>query len=271
MSTETPALPTIPFPTLPLELREEIYRYAILPEDPKTYSRHLSISFSAADSAHGEDKRYLHWLPNLCRVNEATRIEVSLFLLRITEFSIMYAAQVPSFVRFLDTFPHNSGFLAIRRLDFQLFSRHQPIDGEGNMYIDFMRRCPNLTQVRIKIEVGHLTRGSCDWSKALVMPPETLWVFHQDRIRELDDLVAMYRFEGLLELESLNRLGIEVWPRVRVTDCFGMENVLIDCMPLIERLAQWSREGYGVKDRKVEVKVVEASSPGLRWYARSVV
>jgi hypothetical protein len=271
MSTNALAQPTVSFPTLPLELREIIYRYAILPEDPTTHSRHISISFSNADSAHGEDPWYLHWLPNLCRVNEATRIDVSLFLLRITEFSIMYPTQVSSFNRFLDTFPNNSGFAAIRRLDFQLFSRHQPATGAGNTYIDCMKCCPNLRQVRIKLEIGYLIRNFCDWSKALVMPPETLRVFHQERIQELDDVIAMYRIEGLLGLESLNRLGIEVWPKLRVTDRYGMDNVLVDCMPLMERLAQWLKDGFRARDREVEVTVVEASSPGLRWNARSVV
>jgi hypothetical protein len=270
MSTNTSAQPTIPFPTLPLEVREIIYRYAILPEDPTTQSRHISISFSNANSTHGEDPRYLHWLPNLCRVNEATRIDVSLFILRITEFSIMYPAQVPVFTQFLNTFPNNCGFSAVRKLDFQLFSRHQPVAGAGNTYIDFMKRCPNLRQIRIKLEIGYLIRNSCDWSKALVMPPETLWVSHQERIQELDDVIAMYRLEGLLELESLNRLGIEVWPKLRVTDRYGMDNVLVDCMPLMERLAQWLRDGFALRGRQVEVNLTQASSPGLRWDGRGV-
>jgi hypothetical protein len=262
---------TTTFPTLPLELREMIYRYAVLPEDPTTQSRHLSISFSSSDSTHGENPRYLHWLPNLCRVNEATRVDVSLFLLRITDFSIMYPAQIPSFIDFLNTFPHNEGFAAIRRLDFQLFARHRPAVGHGNVYFDFMKQCPNLAHVRIKFEAGYLTHNSCDWSKALVMPPETQWVFDQNRIREVDDVVAVYELAGLLELESLISLTVEVWPRVRITDRYGMENVLVDCMPLVERVVEWLRDGFRRGERGVEVRVVEASSPGLRWDNRGVV
>jgi hypothetical protein len=262
---------TTPFFTLPLELREIIYRYATLPEDPTTYSRHLSISFSSADATHGSNPRYLHWLPNLCRVNEATRVEVSLFLLRITDFSIMYPDQVPSFISFLATFPNNSGFAAIRRLDFQLFGRHQPNLGHGNAYIDFMKQCPNLAHVRIKFEVGYLKHNSCDWTKALVMPPETLWVYDQNRIRECDDMVVVYRLAGLLDLESLISLTVEVWPRVRVTDRYGVENVLVDCLPLVERVAEWLRGAFRTRERDVEVRVVEAGSPGLRWDNRGLV
>ena len=84
-------------------------------------------------------------------------------------------------------------------------------------------------------------------------------------------MVAAYRMAELLDLESLITLSIEAWPRVRVTDRHGVENVLVDCMPLVERVAEWLRSGFRSRRRAVEVRVVEAGSPGLRWDKRGVV
>ncbi|KAF1832443.1 hypothetical protein BDW02DRAFT_649108 [Decorospora gaudefroyi] len=262
LPTNTTDQPTIPFPTLPLELRELIYRYAILPGDPIARSQYLS--FSAVDTAYGDDPRYLPWLPSLCRVNEAARLDVSLFLLRIAEFSILYPAQIPPFILFLETFPEGIGFSAIRRLDFQLFGRHRPLFGSGNPYIDFMKRCPNLSQIRIKFDVDYLAQQSWDWRDGAFMPPMKLQSFHR-RVRELHDIIAVYSLKGILELDRLNKLTIEAWPRVRVGDQYGVENMLVDCAPMVRQLVQWLREGFRKKGREVEVLFVEASSPGLRW------
>ncbi|KAF1943896.1 hypothetical protein EJ02DRAFT_483956 [Clathrospora elynae] len=250
------------FPTLPLELRELIYHYAILPDAYTPHSHH--IDFSAADTVHSHDPHYLHWLPPLCRVNEATRVDASLFLLRITDFTLLYPAHVPSFSRFLATIPYNQGFAALRQLDFQLFSRHQPLPGQSNTYIDFMKRCPGLTKICLKLEVGYLTKVSCT-EHSLVMAPTTLWVFGQTRILELEDLLAAYRLARLLELTSVNQVVIEVWPKIHVSSRFSVDSVLVDCAPLVQRVAEWLRDGFGERGRRVCVEVVEASSAGLRW------
>jgi hypothetical protein len=257
--TNPPSRCTIPFPTLPLELREIIYRLAI----PPFPSHHLNIS--AADATYGISPRYPHWLPALCHANEATRIDVSLYLLRVTEFSLLYPAQVACFTHFLDTLPHKTGFSALRRLDFQLFSRHQTDVGQGNVYIDFMKLCPRLTQVCIKFEVGYLTRDDLARNSENELP-STFWAFSGTRILELEQLVDAYQLGGLLELESLIKITVEVWPRIRVGDRWGMEGVLMDCKPLIERLAEWLRSGFEQKGRNVDVYVVEADTPGLRWH-----
>ena len=44
-----------------------------------------------------------------------------------------------------------------------------------------------------------------------------------------------------------------------------MQDVLVDCTPLIESLVKWLREGFGARGRKVDVRYVEASSPGPSW------
>jgi hypothetical protein len=109
---------------------------------------------------------------------------------------------------------------------------------------------------------------SCHWTEDVAMLPTTLLTFDQTRVRELNDVIEIYRLEDLLEVESLRKLTIEVWPRIRVNDRHGMENVLVDCAPLIERLVQWLKEGFVARGRDVDVTYVEASSPGLRWSRR---
>ncbi|KAI4640095.1 hypothetical protein J4E93_008895 [Alternaria ventricosa] len=268
-STNAAAQSTIPFPNLPLELREIIYRHAILPEDLTSQSQPLN--FGPVDTRRGGDPLYLQWLEQLCRVNQAARVDVSLYILRTTEFYLIYPEQVVRFTIFLGSLGANDqGFAAIRKLDFQLFGRYQPITGTKNTYIELMKRCTGLREVALKFEVGYMTLDSCNWAEDVVIPPTMLgtfdlWTFDQTRIKELEDVIAIYRMDDLLEIESLQTLTIEAWPRIRVSDRHGMQNVLVDCAPLIERLVVWLREGFATRGRKVDVKYVEASSPGLRW------
>jgi hypothetical protein len=255
------------FANLPLELREIIYRHAILPEDLTSESKPLN--FGPADARRGGDPFYLQWLERLCRVNEATRVDVTLYLLRTTEFCLIYPEQAGRFTMFLESLRGNEqGFAAIRKLDFQLFGRYQPSVGIKNTYIELMKRCSGLVKVELKFEVRYLIIDSCHWTENVVMLPTTLLTFDQTRVRELDGVIDLYRLADLLELESLRKLAIEAWPRIRVNDRYGMENVLVDCAPLIERLVQWLTEGFVARGRDVDVTYVEASSPGLRWSRR---
>jgi hypothetical protein len=201
-------------------------------------------------------------------VNEATRVDV-IYLLQTTEFCLIYPEQAGRFTIFLESLRGNDqGFAAIRKLDFQLFGRYQPSVGIKNTYIELMKRCLGLLQVELKFEVRYMTVDSCHWTEDVVMLPATLLTFDQTRVRGLDDVIDIYRLADLLEGESLRKLTIEAWPRTRVNDRHGIENVLVDCAPLIERLVQWLTKGFVARGRDVDLTYVEASSPGLRWSRR---
>ena len=262
-SPKTIARSIIPFPNLPPELREMIYRYALLPENPTLRSQPLS--FTAVEVGHGGDPHYLNWLQELCRVNEATRVDVSLFLLRIVEFIILYPDQVTKFTTFLESLGGNQGFTAVRRLDFLLFGRHQPDVAKENAYVQFIRRCPELTEITIKFDVEYMTTNSSDWRDGLVMSPTALQTSDQTRVKTLDDVITAYCIADLLDLKALVKLTIEAWPRCRAGGRYGVEGVMIDCTPLMERLMQWLREGFRSRGSNVHVRFKEAFTPGLRW------
>ena len=93
-------------------------------------------------------------MPQLCRVDEATRIDVSSYLLQTTELYLLYLAQMGRFSLFLKSLgANNEGFAAVCKLDFQLFGRHHPSAGNDSTYIELMKRYTKLTQVQLKFEV----------------------------------------------------------------------------------------------------------------------
>ena len=198
---------------LPWELRKNIYYRAMRPED----------------------------LISQCHTDEATRIDVSSVLLQTTRLCLFSPVEVERFSLFLESFPKadNQGFAAVRDLNFQLFGCHRPSAGNDNVYIEFMKRCTELRQVQLKFEVEYMTIDSCTWAENLKQPPTTLWSFDQTRIRRLEDIISMYRLTEVLKLEKLNRLTVKAWPRIRVSDRQAMQDVLVDCTPLIESLVQW--------------------------------
>lgn len=253
---------------LPWELRKNIYYRAMRPGE--LISQCQPLNLSAADFRHSGNPFCLEWLEEFCRTDEATRIDVSSILLQTARLYIFSPVEVERFSLFLESFPEadNQGFAAVRDLNSQLFGCHRPSARNDNAYTEFMKRCTELRQVQLKFEVEYMTIDSCTWAENLKQPPTTLWSSDQTRIRRLEDIILMYRLTELLKLEKLNRLTVEAWPRIRVSDRQAMQDVLVDCTPLIESLVQWLERGFAAQDRDVTVSYVEASSPGLRWSRR---
>jgi hypothetical protein len=156
-STSSNPLSEVLFPALPLELREMIYHHAILPHASPTQPHRVIVS--ACDAVHNTDPRYPIYLPSLCRVNRATRIEVGVWYIRNTEFGMLWPQYLVHLSQFLSNWPDSAGFAAVRRLDFEAFGRHIPpvIGGvRKNEYIEFMKKCRGLRGVRIKFEITYV-------------------------------------------------------------------------------------------------------------------
>jgi hypothetical protein len=77
-----------PFSTLPSAIREQICTHVIVPL-PSSFKPYR-FTVSAADAIHGSDLWYPYFLAALCRVSEATRIDVGLWFIRNTEFGLLY-------------------------------------------------------------------------------------------------------------------------------------------------------------------------------------
>jgi hypothetical protein len=75
------------FPTLPLELRGQIYQHAILPDTFFTHPHRVTVG--AADAVYNTDLRSPTYLPRLCGENRSMRIEVGLWFIRNTEFGFL--------------------------------------------------------------------------------------------------------------------------------------------------------------------------------------
>lgn len=250
----TPSARTHLFPRLPLELREQIYHFAILPLCSRNNENQVTIT--AADAVHGSDARYPSFLPSVCRVNEAMRIDIGLWFIRQTEFSILYFQHLVHFSQFLSTFPHSQGFVAIRRLDFQLFGRHKPIPGKLNPSIEFMKKCPELTQVRMKFDVWQLLQHE-----------KEQWVHVDTELVMLEDIPAAFGLSALWDVEGLVTLTIELWPKALARTSMGIKVVVPDSWPGMENICEWLRKGFAEKGRKIDVRLVESCNAGIRWYA----
>jgi hypothetical protein len=240
------------FPNLPLELRELIYHHALLLNlSPKNLNCKTLIT---SDLVFCSALPNPSFLPKLCQVNEIIRIDVGLWYLRNTEFIVLYTHDLVYFSQFLSTFPGNEGFKALRRLDLQFFGRHRPMPRGDNAYVSFMRKCLNLTQVKIKFEIWHLLKHS---------PKE--WLEDESAMEMLDNIETRFGLSGLFELENLAKLTIEVFPKTVARTSKGMEVVVPNCWPAMERVAEWIREGVRERVRSVDVEFVEGTSSGLRF------
>lgn len=239
------------FPSLPPELRSIIYSYAL--------SHPSTITISAADAIYNGPLRHPYYLPHLCRVNKATRIDVGLWFLRTTEFGLLYAQDIVYFVRFLSSFPGNAGFASIRRLDFQLFGRNIPQvkDGvrERNTYIEFMKLCTGLTQVRIKFEMQYRLskRGTSSY-----WGPST-------ELSSVEDIDETFRLEDLFELKELTKIVVEVWPKTLRHMSPSRRHLTLDPWSVMEKVVEWMKEGWEERGRKVRIELVESVNSGLRW------
>jgi hypothetical protein len=241
-----------------------IYHHAILPHTSPTHPHRVTIS--ACDAVYDTDPRYPIYLPPLCRVNSATRIEVGLWYIRNTEFAMLWPQYLVYLGQFLSTFPDNAGFAAVRRVNFEAFGRHVlRVVGAGgvrrNDYIQFMKKCTDLLDVSLKFETWHLLKK---YPKVAAPMPADGVELHQ--LPSVEDVIAMYGLQGLFELESLRTLYVEVWPKVCPPSIIGFVGYDVpDCWAVMENLVGWIREGFDKRGRKVDVRLVESANPGMKW------
>ncbi|KAF2867501.1 hypothetical protein BDV95DRAFT_598157 [Massariosphaeria phaeospora] len=256
------------FPALPLELREEIYRYLVFPTSKprrrgghKLHPHHVLVGMASSHGFH------CYQLPSLCALNKPTYYEVGLFFIRNVEFRMLGYQGAINLTRLLDTFPGEQGFAAVRRLSFERWLAGHTAVRDVEEGVPLMKRCTGLSELGLRLTCSNLITTPMLYFQAME-DRET----SEDHLMTLEEVVRRHRFEEILELRSLNKLFLDVFRFMRLAyfrDFF--ESVLIDCMPLMQELAEWLRRGFSARGMRVEVIVMESTDEGLSgfWSDRS--
>lgn len=125
---------------LPFKLREPIYKLLVTSER-RPFNRIASTIDEEANN--GRSPNLPRWLPSICPVNKATRIDVALPLLRrMTSSCHNTCLRI-----LLDSIPNNRGHDAIRSLQFGMFKRSWPLPSCYNADADLRRGCAGIAQV----------------------------------------------------------------------------------------------------------------------------
>lgn len=255
------------FPTLPLELRELIYRFAVLPDLPEGSFNQISVQCPRCP--FNEDPHRPYFFPEFCYVNEATRNEVGLWFIRNAEFEIQDLQQLVSFRHVLQTFPHGQGFAAIRRLKFETFGHNgvavTPGESGQSVFNNFMRCCPGVTEIRIKFGLFDVSKSRFRASVHGLLAMEELR--SQTILIDLATTIRLYYLEGFLDLENLTKVVIEMWPKDDLYGSRSQSGMAPEYFELMRGLAGWIRMAFSEKSRKVIVELVESRSGELAIWA----
>jgi hypothetical protein len=88
------------------------------------------------------------WLPRLCLVSEAMRIDVGLFLIRNTIFELESSLAALEYLEaFLETFPGEQGFASVLRLCFSELRCVCPSAVDYRKFLEIVKRCRGITEL----------------------------------------------------------------------------------------------------------------------------
>ncbi|PSN72450.1 hypothetical protein BS50DRAFT_583985 [Corynespora cassiicola Philippines] len=257
------------FPALPLELREMIYEKVFYPlkNNYPTWWHTCTHGYRV----HVAEPSFV--VPSLLKVNQATWIDSGLYFVRNTEFQIMWQHSQRSLQRFLRAFPGNQGFESVRRLCYPLFYQQRRLEigpqtflNTPNAFLSFTLECPGLSELCIKFTISSLIKTKGMMFK--MMQPhfvETTDGLESVHLFSLQDLIIMHDLEAIFDSKSLNKITIMVYPRIHLFALNSMASELVDCTSLMERLAQWLRDGFSERGRDVTIVIQEVNTQGLHW------
>lgn len=232
------------FPSLPREIRFRIYFHILLEQGGECEIDHLKI-------------QSLERLPRyknfrlLFSISQTTSIEAGLYFVSISTFYVYSLLSIEEFIRYLEKFPGEQGFQAVRRIHFTKFSEHVPQPGgavAGN--VDFITRCTGICHLQLCWDNKHLMRA---WD--VRSRDEDNW----DAIAEygydllsMEEVVRRYCLEEIYVLRTLDIITL----RFSVKGIHVLRDTVIwvpSTVALFSELAKWLRDGFACRGRKMQI------------------
>lgn len=239
-SIDRPQPRTTLFPNFPLELRELIYQYVVpLPSSDIDPPR---LCISAADVISGSHSFDPSWLPPIAHVSAESRTDVALYIIRQVEVYIPYHQTVRHLNRFLWTLPVMQGQGAIRRLNFPSFGAARLAKGCENVFIDFIKGCPQLVMLQIGVNAPDL-RKTC---QALPQPDGC----YSDTMLNAESVVEVYKLAELKSLAGLIGISFELCPLFNGKQVRG-------CVAEVKRAALLMKKMFANCGKEVDVLVID--------------
>jgi hypothetical protein len=229
------------FPQLPLELREFIYSYLLLPKN--YHMNHIEVECMLRRP--------------LFRINEHTRIDVGLYLIRTHPLYIDDVASRDNvMIPFLESFPGEHGFECVRSLYFWRFSYQIPKPGSTvNENIRLMQRCTGLRNVDLRWESIHLQELPPPRFPELEVKVRRM-MHRRPAFPSVQDVVQRYHLEGLFALDSVQRITLWIVNTdiVYIGGGLGRDAILFVIAGLLGELCAWMEKRFLELGRTVVVK-----------------
>ncbi|KAF2649997.1 hypothetical protein K491DRAFT_762046 [Lophiostoma macrostomum CBS 122681] len=254
------------FPTLPLEIRTQIYTYVLFLHArtslyPDLRSDIISENFIFALVAGGcgiytSSSSYPPWLPELYLVNEATRIDYGLFFIRNAIFGLEPATLPLQYMEsFLETFPGEQGFASVRRLECSELGTYRTDPGQYIRFRQIVERCRGITVLRLTITYRGVRRtypecvyhdlGPCYWDAG--------------RLLTAEEIVEAYDLTSLAQNEFLDTIHLGLPDSIYVRDDpasgVGRLKKLEDLRPLYDEIAGILRRAWERRGRKLNLRM----------------
>ncbi|KAF2635204.1 hypothetical protein P280DRAFT_523298 [Massarina eburnea CBS 473.64] len=262
--TYTPTPTQTLFPTLPLELREQIYHHIAhpstpFPAPPGSIKVNMTLSYPyhpALSSA---------WLPTICAVSPAMWVDAGLWLIRNATFTVGNKGTLALLTAFLDTMPGTQGWDCVRRIHFEGFGRHAPDPGNRNAYIAFMARCPGLVETRLGFEIRDLVVPPPMFFPAWYASTCIFGVRADHRgvtvpsVLGLEEVVREYALWDVFELGSVNKITFVLARVERFVWFKGNDDGVFEVGESLGGVAGGLERGFWERGRRVEVGVEDSS------------
>ena len=226
------------FPQLPTELRYMIYSY--FPPTRGFIIDHFKLKALAT-------------LPNyaILKINEATRLDFGIYLISTRAFDVYGRDSLYELSDFLETFPGEQGFWAVRRLHFWYLSGGS---GLANENFELMRRCLRLRYVFLRFSSTDLIKN-WDLTKSNDENWAAVGKLSDLQFLKRDEIIDQYGLTQLLYFRSLDVIVFSVGPAA-YWGYFGRAAVTRGT-DLIKEVGDWFTEECHKAGKRIQIRCEE--------------